>query len=68
MCNLNNNASRFFIFCACLVMVSNVTTSFSSFISAISPSLSVAQAISSPILALLMIFSGTLLNIEYNLD
>lgn len=49
-------------------MVSNVTTSFSSFISAISPSLSVAQAISSPILALLLIFSGTLLNIEYKLD
>lgn len=62
MCNLYDDAIRFLICCGTVVLVALTTTSFGSFISAASPSVNAALAISSPILAPLMIFSGTFLN------
>jgi hypothetical protein len=64
MANLNNDAGRFFICCAIVILVSNIAVSFGGFISAVAPSTNVALGLSGPVLVPLMIFSGMFLNNE----
>ena len=64
MTNLNNAADRFIICVIVIILVVQCSHAFGTFLSAVSPSVDIALAISGPILVPLMIFSGYLLNYE----
>jgi ABC-type multidrug transport system permease subunit len=65
MSNLNNDPVKFLIACGTVILVANATTSFASFISSTSSNVNAAIAVASPLLAPLMIFSGTFLKNKF---
>ena len=64
MANLNNNINRFIICLVIINLVVQASFAFGTFVSAISPSVNIALAISGPLIVPLMVFSGFLLNFE----
>ncbi len=64
MANLNNEATRFLICCATVILVANCASSFGSFLAAATPSINVALTVSSACLTPLFLFSGTFLKKE----
>jgi len=64
MTGLNSEIDKFLYCCLAIILTSFTAVSLGTFISAASPSLSVAIAVAAPILVPLMIFSGYFLNNE----
>jgi ABC-type multidrug transport system permease subunit len=64
MANLNNNADRFFIAVAIIILSVQCSLAFGGFLSVIAPSVNIALAFAGPVLVPLMIFSGFLLSFE----
>ena len=64
MSNLNNDINKFFICGSLVVLAAQASLAFGHFLSAVSPSSTVATGIAGPFLGLVMIFSGHFLNIK----
>jgi ABC-type multidrug transport system permease subunit len=62
MGGLNPSIDRFFICCGILILSAHVSVSFGHFVSALSPTTSFASTIVSPIMGLMMLFSGCFIN------
>lgn len=64
MSDLSREGNRFIICICMIILVAQCAVSFGTFLSAVSPNTNTALALTGPILAPFMIFSGVLLNSE----
>nr|UOU03360.1 ATP-binding cassette subfamily G-like 10 [Brachionus rubens] len=64
MADLNKEGNRFWICMALIILVAQCSVSFGTFLSSVAPNTNTALAVTGPILAPFMIFSGILLNSE----
>ena len=62
MADLNNSFRAFVISCIIFCLVAQCAVSFGHFLSAVSPTVSIANILAGPILGPLMLFAGHFLN------
>ena len=67
MANLGDNLHSFFITLGMIILVAQTSVSFGTFLSVSAPNTNAAIALAGPVLVPLMIFSGFLLNSEYEI-
>jgi ATP-binding cassette, subfamily G (WHITE), eye pigment precursor transporter len=65
MIGLNSDIGKFFMCCLIVVLCAQTSVSFGHFVSAASPTVTVATTVAGPFLGLFMLFGGFFLNNSY---